>query len=143
MFPYGAAITAVIAGPFLWPLVRSGRLDGFTALERGALLALACSAGLEGLNRLLLEYERQAGRARLTKALEEHQAALDAAAAAAAAAAASASGTTPGGPGAPGMPPTGTNPGFVPSPIPGSAQAPGSVPGSARGPGSTPSPGSR
>lgn len=58
----GALIAAAVAGPPLWLQVRAGSMDATTAVERGALVALACAAGAGGVSRLVAGYHRAARR---------------------------------------------------------------------------------
>jgi hypothetical protein len=57
-FRAGALIAAAVAGPPLWLQVRAGSIDATTAIERGALVALACTAGAGGIGRLVRGYQR-------------------------------------------------------------------------------------
>lgn len=60
----GMLIAAVIAGPPLWSLYRSGNLDLSTALLHWGLVAAGCAFGVTGVNRLIADYRAQVDRER-------------------------------------------------------------------------------
>jgi hypothetical protein len=53
----GAGVAALLAGPSLYSLVRSGGLDSTTALGRGLLVAAVCAAGCAFVMNLVKGYE--------------------------------------------------------------------------------------
>jgi len=54
----GLIIAAAVAGPSLYPLVRSGSLDTTQAVERGAVVAVAVAVGASFVERLIDSYRR-------------------------------------------------------------------------------------
>lgn len=50
----GALVAAAVAGPPLGLQVRSGSIDATSAVERGALVALACAARAAGVLRKIV-----------------------------------------------------------------------------------------
>jgi hypothetical protein len=64
----GLVVAAVVAGPPLWQLVRSGSMDSMTALERGGVVALVCALGASWLGGIVADYQRDVRLARLVRA---------------------------------------------------------------------------
>jgi hypothetical protein len=64
----GLLVAAVVAGPPLWQLVRSGSMDSLTALERGGVVALVCAIGVSWLGGIVADYQRDVRLARLIRA---------------------------------------------------------------------------
>ena len=73
----GVLVAAVVAGPPLWSLMRSGELDGGSALARAALVALACAFAAACIGRLVRGYQADARRRRRDELLAEARKALD------------------------------------------------------------------
>jgi hypothetical protein len=63
----GAAIAALVAGYPLYQLVTAGDLDATSALVRGGIVAVACTAGVAAIGRLALGYEAEAATSRTRK----------------------------------------------------------------------------
>lgn len=57
-------ISAVVAGPPLWALVRSGGMSLITALQQAGVVAAACAVGVVGINRLVRSYAAEQVHAR-------------------------------------------------------------------------------
>ncbi len=64
----GLVVAAVVAGPPLWHLVRSGSMDSLTALERGGVVAIVCALGVSWLGGIVADYRRDVRLARLVRA---------------------------------------------------------------------------
>lgn len=60
--PAGALIALLVVGYPLWELVVSGQLDSTSALVRGTVVAVACTAGITAVVRLALSWESAAQR---------------------------------------------------------------------------------
>jgi hypothetical protein len=68
----GAVLAAVIAGPPLYALVDSGGLDTTAALERGAVVMVACAFGASWIVNLARSYENEAKREQESKERRIH-----------------------------------------------------------------------
>jgi hypothetical protein len=56
----GVTVALAAAGWPLYSLVAAGQLDPATAVVRGVAVAVACTLGAEGIERLVRTYEREA-----------------------------------------------------------------------------------
>ncbi|MFN8080972.1 MAG: hypothetical protein U0Q19_15565 [Kineosporiaceae bacterium] len=74
----GVGLATVIAGPTLYGMVQQGQLDSTAALERGAVVAVACVLGLRWIKKIADGYAVEQERARRRAAAEARQAADDA-----------------------------------------------------------------
>lgn len=72
----GLALAAVLAGPPLYALVRTGELDSAGALIRGLIVALVCTAGVSYILKLAGGYAEDVHRRQM---IAELTAAIDAA----------------------------------------------------------------
>jgi hypothetical protein len=133
----GTLIAAVIAGPPLWSLYRSGNLDLGTALLHWGLVAAGCMLGVTGVNRLIEDYRAQVDRERriqeMIDALEDvvHEGLPIPAQSHVPGTPGQPGGTVPGAPGHPGTAPGGAVPGGEPG-HPGGV-LPGTPPGQLTG----------
>lgn len=66
----GTVVAGVVAGPPLWSLVQEGTLDSMAALERGAIVAVACVLGAMLIDNVITGYRTDAQLARGMAALE-------------------------------------------------------------------------
>ena len=73
----GVVVAAVVAGPPLWSLVRSGELDGSSALTRAALVAGVCAVAASCIGRLVRSYQADARRRRRDELLAQALTALE------------------------------------------------------------------
>jgi hypothetical protein len=73
----GVVVAAVVAGPPLWSLVRSGELDGGSALTRAALVAGGCAVAASCIGRLVRGYQADARRRRRDELVAQALTALE------------------------------------------------------------------
>jgi hypothetical protein len=73
----GVLLAALVAGPPLWSLVRSGELDGTSAITRAALVAAACAIAASWIGRLLHGYEADSRRRQREELAAQVRKALD------------------------------------------------------------------
>ena len=74
----GVGLATLIAGPTLYAMVARGELEATAALERGAVVALACALGARWIMKIADGYAVELERLRRRPAAEARQAEDDA-----------------------------------------------------------------